>query len=111
MNATMPNPPNYTSGLGETIRAHRLYMGLSREAMAAHLGMADRSYARIESNQRDCPPGLIDTLHAMADRFDADVVAARSCDQLELSQDADEWTRAVAGRAAVESGRILHSAE
>jgi len=107
----MPIPETYTSGLGETIRAYRLYMGLSRETLAAHLGMAVRSYARIESNQRDCPPGLIDTLHTMADRFDAEVTAARSRNQLELGQDADEWTRAVAGRAAVESGRILHSAE
>ena len=55
----MTGPATYTHGLGELIRAHRLYMCLSKDDMAARLKMNPRTYDRIESGQRDCPPGLL----------------------------------------------------
>jgi len=111
----MNNPPDYASGLGETIRAHRNYLGVGKDEMARQLGMNARSYERIENNQRACPPGLLDTIEKVADKFDADVVRARhkticsALTTLTLTPSMDEWTRAVYGRAAVEYGRSLHS--
>jgi len=104
------NPPDYATGLGETVRAHRLYLGLSKETMARRLGMNPRSYERIESNQRPCPPGLLDTIDSVAEAFDTAVENAAAGEwALEIKTTTDEWTRAVYGRAAVESGRTLHS--
>lgn len=105
----MSNPPDYASGLGETIRAHRLYLGLGKEAMADKLGMNVRSYERIESNQRACPPGLIDTIDIIAGKFDDEVERVREDKPLVIPPAADEWTRAIYGRAAVMTGRDLHS--
>lgn len=106
----MPNPPDYATGLGETIRAHRMYLGLSKDTMADKLGMNPRSYERIENNQRACPPGLLDTIDKIADAFDTAVAAIRDGDgPLILRHTLDDWDRAIYGRAAVETGRALHS--
>jgi len=102
------NPPDYAIGLGDTVRAHRNYLGISKDEMARQLAMNVRSYERIERNQRACPPGLIDTIEKVADRFDTEVVRARHA-ELTVTTATDEWTRAVYGRSAVETGRSLHS--
>ena len=107
----MSKPPDYASGLGELIRAHRLYMGLSREAMADKLGMAERSYTRIENNQRACPPGLLDTIEMVVDRFEHSVeTLAQSSRPITLDPSDDDWIRSVKGRAALEGGKALHCA-
>ena len=103
-------PSTYTSGLGETLRAHRLYLGISKDCMARRLGMNPRSYERIERNQRDCPPGLLDTVEQVAAEFEESVDDLRDSDaELIVTAQTDEWLRAVYGRTAVETGRALHS--
>lgn len=107
-----PNPPTYTHGLQETIRAHRLYMGLSKDGMAVQLKMNGRTYDRIESGDRDCPPGLIDSINAVVSRFDDEVdawITKAQDDPVKVHVPNDprqEWQRAVLGRAAVESPHI-----
>lgn len=110
----MTNPPTYTPGLGVTIMAYRLYMGLTRDTLAERMGMNPRSLERIEQNQRDCPPGLLDTLAEMVSKFEHAVDIAVDAintapHPVTLNADADEWTRAVYGRAAVETGRSVNS--
>lgn len=119
---TQKNPPEYAQGLGELIRAHRLYMGLTKDGMANKLGMSDRSYERIESGERDCPPGLIDHIDAVVDAFDTEVETAITQSEAMLagadntddvvrielrSHPRNEWIRAVIGRAAIRSGLIM----
>jgi transcriptional regulator with XRE-family HTH domain len=110
----MKNPDAYTAGLGELVRASRLYLGLSKDGMAHRLNMSDRSYERIESGERDCPPGLLDSIDAVMDAFDDEVFrliadATASGDKVvEVSTDPrEEWHRCVVGRAAVESKRVM----
>ena len=119
MNA--PNPPDYTDGLGELIRAHRLYLGLSQRTLADHLGMKEKSLSDIEVGRRGCPRGFIDTMERVADEFDAEVKAtiekaktmlasasAHGSERVEVDgEPSREWNRAVIGRAAVESGLIM----
>ncbi|CAM3162420.1 endonuclease/exonuclease/phosphatase family protein [Mycobacterium intermedium] len=107
-------PSEYTYGLGELIRAHRLYMGLSKDGMAKQLGMRDDSYDPIENGRAACPPGLLETIDSIMRRFDQEVQAlvARANDKCEIKvevsrQPSEEWRRCVVGRAAIESGRIL----
>jgi transcriptional regulator with XRE-family HTH domain len=102
-------PAEYTEGLGEVVRGYRLYTGLSREGMAAKLGMALRSYERIEDGDRDgtaCPPGLFDTLESLMNEFDETVAELLKTDTkipIVVSTDPDqEWHRCAANRAAVE---------
>lgn len=102
----MTGPATYTHGLGELIRAHRLYLCLSKDEMAARLKMNPRTYDRIESGQRDCPPGLLDSIREVVAAFESDVDALSEAQPgtvtvREGAQDA--WLRAVAGRAAVET--------
>jgi transcriptional regulator with XRE-family HTH domain len=114
------NPAEYTHGLSELIRAHRLYMGLTKDGMASKLGMADRSYERIESGERDCPPGLLDHIDRVVDEFDTEVdKAIAMADEMLVGKEDDvvrielkshprnEWVRAVIGRAAIRSGLIM----
>jgi transcriptional regulator with XRE-family HTH domain len=110
----MANPDTYTPGLGEFIRAARLYIGLSKDGMAHRLGMSDRSYERIESCERDCPPGLLDSIDAIMDAFDTEVgaVIAAATDVGDKvitvsTEPREEWHRCVVGRAAVESRRVI----
>lgn len=110
----MPNPEVYTEGLGELIRAKRLYTGLSKDGFAKQLGMADRSYERIEDGTAPTPPGLLDSVERVLDRFDHEVVAVVGTlpsDESVITMNVDdrprnEWNRAVVARAAVESSRI-----
>lgn len=101
-------PATYTDGLGELIRAHRTYLGLSPAGMATQLGMSERSYDRIEKNQRACPPGLLDSIRALEERFEAAVDKVLDTTdgevEVEASSSHHDWKRAVVGRAAVASG-------
>lgn len=99
-------PIRSTAGLGELIRAYRLYLGLSQREMADRLGKARRDYQRIEKDQDRCPPGLITVIEALVDQFDEDVDVVLA--EATLNGGADliytedqEWERNVAGRAAV----------
>lgn len=104
------NPPVHTDGLGELIRSYRLYLGLSQRGMAERLSKNRRDYQRIENNQDRCPPGMLSTIEALTDRFEAhvDMVLDAAQEQgsltveINLQEDTDmEWERNVAGRAAV----------
>lgn len=103
-------PETYATGLGEIIRAHRLYLGLSQEAMAARLGRDKRDLQRIERGKDKCPPGLLTEVETLSDQFAHDVeTVLESAERyggavLAVSTDpAHEWDRLVAGRAAVET--------
>lgn len=104
-------PETYTDGLGEVIRAYRYYLGLSQLAMAAKIDMSERTYRRIESGERDCPPGLLGTLVKVVEEFDEAV--GEVVNYFLDFPDGDpgpaavtasltgEWRRAVMGRAAL----------
>lgn len=105
---TGPVPPDYTYGLSELIRAHRLYMGLSQRAMAERLRKDRRDYQRIENDDDACPPGLLGRMELMVDHFDSTVDAvidaARQSGGAKILIDTDpalEWERAVVNRAAL----------
>lgn len=108
------SPTVYTEGLGEALRAHRLYIGLSQKDMAERMGKDRRDYARIEANRAACPPGLLSRIEELSDAFAQQVDAV--LDQAEKTpggitvavvvnsgQPWDEWYRLVAGRAMVET--------
>lgn len=111
---TTPNPPKPTAGLGELIRAKRLYTGLSKVGFARQLGVADRQYDRIETESRGdlCPTGFIDSIDAVLDRFDREVqemietVGERTVALTVSDAPRNEWARAVLGRAAVHTPGI-----
>lgn len=106
----MAKPETYATGLGELIRAHRMYVGISKDTMAEKLGMNPRSYERIENNQRACPPGLLDSIESICAAFETDVDCIRDSDtEYTITESTSDWLRAVYGRAAVETGRALHS--
>jgi hypothetical protein len=103
----------YVEGMGEVLRAARLYVGMSKGGFAAKLGMAERSFVRMERGERPIPPGLFDTVDAVLDVFDTAVElvikrATRSGDlTIDVTDAGDgEWHRAVVGRACIESRRI-----
>lgn len=102
-------PEEPTWGLGEVIRAHRIYMGLSKAATAKHIGMAFRSYEQMEAGTRMCPAGFIDTLRKLVvdfdDEVDAFIDAGITAPDVYSGED-DEWDRAVVGRAALADARI-----
>ena len=106
---TEQKPETYTKGLGELIRAHRFYVGISEYTMARLLGKDRRDYQRIENGRDACPPGMLTRVEALSKKFDDDVdkVVAATYDQggvLDLIVDpGNEWDRLVAGRAAVEA--------
>jgi len=112
-------PPAYTEGLGELIRAHRNYIGLSPRSMALKIGMGEKSFVDIENGRRACPPGLLDSVVHVVATFDRDVqkavevaesAQATENEPFEMPVNNDprlEWQRAVIGRAAVDSGLIL----
>lgn len=106
------NPETYTHGLGEVVRAHRLYIGLSQRDMADRVGKDRRDYQRIENGRDACPPGLLTQLETLSDAFchqvDLLIEEAERKGGLALSVTTDgspgkEWDRLVAGRAAVEA--------
>ncbi|UYL88150.1 helix-turn-helix DNA binding domain protein [Gordonia phage Evaa] len=107
------NPETYTSGLGELVRAYRQYLGITQLGMALKLGMAKRSYQRIETGQDDCPPGLIDSIETIVTAFETEVEqiieSTGSGMDIEVAVSADprqEWHRAVVGRAATNNPHI-----
>jgi transcriptional regulator with XRE-family HTH domain len=111
MGSVRTGPADYTEGLGEVIRGYRLYTGLSREGMALKLGMAVRSYERIEDGGRGtaCPPGLFDTLEGVVNEFDKAVdtlLKAGLTTVTVLTDPRREWQRCVANRASVEHESI-----
>lgn len=114
MTAPEPNPPTYTAGLGEFIRAHRLYTGLVARGMARYLQLDRRDYQRIENGQDDCPPGLLDKLAVLVNKFDDDVAALISAAEREAADRGErtltvtvstdpreEWERCVTSKAAI----------
>lgn len=117
----MTNPTTPTDGYGELIRAQRLYMGLSQRELARTIPMDRRTYQRIESGVEPCPTGFMDTMTALVDLFDIEVEQTTAAAEKTIGVSsgavhfvvlADEdpahiWTRAVIGRAAVESGLIM----
>lgn len=112
-------PPEYTDGLGELIRAHRNYIGLSAHSMAFKLGMKPKSFSDIEIGRAACPPGFLDSILGVIEEFDRDVekavdvakgAKATEEEPFEMPVREDpraDWQRAVIGRAAVDSGLIL----
>lgn len=102
-------PVDYTYGLGEVIRGYRLYVGLSRNAMAIQIGISFRGYDRIEDGDRPCPPEFIDSIRDVVQRFERAVEEMQlngpDNPRVELGID-QEWDRAVACRAAVGCARI-----
>lgn len=110
LTAITPNPPTYAAGLGELIRAQRLYTGLVARGMAHKLKMDRRDYQRVENGQDECPPGLLDKIAAVVDEFNQRVDAMLDAAErggapvrLQVATDpSQEWERVVIGRAAVE---------
>lgn len=117
-----PNPVTPTHGHGELIRAQRLYLGLSQRELARTIPMDRRTYQRIEGGVEPCPTGFLDTMALLVDRFDTEVeqtidqadkmVKAIGQASVHFNVDTDDesdavWSRAVIGRAAVESGLIV----
>lgn len=111
-----PTPDTYTHGLGEAIRAHRLFIGLTQTAMGRRFGLDRRDYQRIESGRDACPPGLLGKVEDLSDEFARDVELV--LDEAERRDPTDgplalsvvtggefedEWGRLVAGRAYVET--------
>lgn len=105
-------PATYEHGLGEILRAHRLYIGLSQRDMSDRLRKDRRDYQRIENGRDACPPGLLTTVKEMVDAFDHAVdhlieqvkrqATNDGVDHIRVSvTPADEWQRLVAGCAAV----------
>ena len=70
---TAPNPPDFTEGLGELVRAYRRYTGLSQRTFAERLGIAEKSLSDIEIGRRDTPKGFIDSCEAVVAKFDDEV--------------------------------------
>lgn len=125
----MTNPPKITDGLGELIRAMRIYTGLSQRELVSKLRIDRRTYQRIENGQEPCPVGFLDTMEGLIDDFEKQVdVAIEEAEKMVIcslnpddipesdrkrvhfpvtDSDADSWTRAVIGRAAVESGGVV----
>ncbi|AER48959.1 helix-turn-helix DNA-binding protein [Mycobacterium phage Donny] len=103
------NPETRTMGLGETITAHRAYMGLSQRGMASRLAFDRRDYQRIEKGDNMCPAGFLDKVTELVDQFDAAVdsvleYAATHGGEVNVEVQRDprwEWERNVAYRAHV----------
>ena len=105
-------PETPTHGLGEIIRAHRLFIGLSQESMAERVGKDLGDYMHIEDGTLACPVGLLGQVERLADNFGIAVdsilrYAAKNHGATLVvkvtDQPGDEWDRLVAGRAAVEA--------
>jgi DNA-binding XRE family transcriptional regulator len=117
----MTNPAEPTFGHGEMIRAMRAYMGLSQRELARIIPMDRRTYQRIETEAEPCPTGFVDTMTRLVDTFDDEVqqtittaeqMTKGTSGSVHFNVIADDdpahvWTRAVIGRAAVESGVIV----
>ena len=120
------NPPEPTFGLGELIRAKRVYLGLSQRELARTIPIDRRTYQRIENGTEQCPTGFVDTMDKLLDAFDREVEETTGAAErmigannvagaVHFNVNTDEdpahvWTRAVIGRAAVESGLIVPEA-
>jgi transcriptional regulator with XRE-family HTH domain len=113
-------PEDYADGWGELIRAHRAYIGVSQRTMATKLNMSERSLSDIEIGRRSCPPGFLNAVQEITQRFyDSVTLMRRHAD--DALNDAEfefyeipvfidpkmEWERAVIDRAAVEGGNIM----
>lgn len=105
-------PETPTHGLGEIIRAHRLFIGLSRESMAERVGKNAKHYQEIEDEYIPCPVGLLGQVERLADNFGiaVDLILSYAAKNHGATlvvkvtdQPGDEWDRLVAGRAAVEA--------
>lgn len=106
----------YTTGHGEVVRAHRLFIGLSQRDMAARLGKDRRDYQRIETGRDACPDDVLRAVEALSDAFAYEVELVLDEADRRATTDGplpllvvtdgtpdNEWQRLVAGRAAVEA--------
>ncbi len=109
-------PQSHEFGLSETIRAHRLFLGLTQREMARLLHQDRRNYQHIESGRNPCPPGMLSQIEVLSDRFAYEVeLILDEADRRDPADgpltvavttdgtDEDTWQRNVAGRAAVEA--------
>ncbi|MBV9921910.1 MAG: helix-turn-helix transcriptional regulator [Pseudonocardia sp.] len=117
---TAPTPADYTEGLGELVRAHRFYTGLSQRTLADRMGIAEKSLSDIETGRRPCPPGFLDSVAMVIAAFDHDVEQIIDATEALVGQDGvgsqvsmpvsdrpdQEWHRVVIGRAAVVSEHV-----
>ena len=101
-------PPERRADLGESIAAHRLYIGLSQRGMARKLNIDRRTYQRIEKGDDLCPDGVFKDVLRLVISFDHVVdeilaIAARDGElNIEVNDDPQwEWERAIAFRAHV----------
>lgn len=98
------SPATYADGLGETLRALRVYMGLSRVLMANELKIREDTYRKIEAGTRDMPPGLLDAAQEIRAEFDEDVKALDpGVHKVTADRDggSEEWQRAIVNHASV----------
>lgn len=99
---------NYRTDLGESIAAHRAYMGLSQRGMARRLAVDRRDYQRIETGRDAAPPGFMDKVLDLVEQFDSavdsivDYATKHDGVNIEVQRDMRwEWERNVAYRAHV----------
>jgi transcriptional regulator with XRE-family HTH domain len=114
----------FTGGLGELVRAHRTYTGLSLRGFADRLGIREKSLSDIEIGRRNAPPKFMESVERVVGEFDdqvemtiaqatkmiADSSAQQADDMVHFrvtDNPHDDFVRAVIGRAAVTSGLIL----
>lgn len=104
---TAVKPAVRTAELGELIRAHRLYVGLSQRDMADRLKFDRRDYQRIESGRNNCPVGFLSKVEALTDEFDTavDTIIEYAIEHggvdIKIETEGWDWERNIAGRAAM----------
>lgn len=118
----MTPQPDSPPPVGELVRAHRMYIGLSQRAFATKLGIPEKSLSDIEIGRRSGTQRFLDYVIDQVDEFDEAVKLTVTAAEDRLKHKAEEtvhievddeseleaeWQRAVIGRAAVESGLIV----
>ena len=97
---TTASPPRYEWGSGARLRAHRDRLGATTMDMADLLGMARRSYQRMERGVDAVPPGLWDTVRGVEAAFGNDVqralLAAEESGTMTIPWNTNDWNRRVA---------------
>lgn len=116
----MPPRQGWIADLGELVRAHRLYTGLSQRTFAERLGIKETSLSDIEIGRRDTPEGFMVSVETVVAQFDEEVDKCIKAAEQGVGDDDsktlhirvtadpdDEWARAVIGRAAVTSTDLI----
>lgn len=104
----MNDTKTYEWGHAGRLRAYRDYLGLTVQEMAERLGMARRSYQRMETGTAAVPVSLWDTIDGIVEDFEKAVTRlVRTPDGndatviVELAEDASMWQRNVVARAMI----------